>query len=63
MAKEDKIEKDYAALNVAIERLAQKEIKNIQQETNLLKDEVEKTGEAIENSINKTLMKASKKKS
>ncbi len=63
MAKEGKIEKDYAALNVAIESLAQKELKNIQQETNLLKDEVEKTGEAIENSINKTHMKASKKES
>jgi hypothetical protein len=48
MAKKEKLEKDYIDFNINIERIAESEIKNIQQETNLIRDEAQKIGTAVE---------------
>ncbi len=48
MAKKEKLEKDYNEFNINIERMAETEIKNIEQETNLIRGEAKKIGAAVE---------------
>lgn len=63
MSKRNKLEKDYRASNMAIEQAVESEIKRIQEETNSLKEEAQKTGIAVEESINKHGETLVKKKS
>lgn len=63
MSLKTKLEKDYQNLNKTIEQAAEDEIKAIREKTNALQKEAEKTGEAIQLSIDAGERKTSKKKS
>ncbi len=62
MSKKDKLEKDYKKFNLDIEHEAENELKKIQEESDALKKEASKIGEAVERSINEKEPKATKKK-
>ena len=62
MSTKTKLEKDYQRLNKAIEKLAEAEIKKIRKKTNDLKLEAEKTGKAIEVSIEEAEEKTGEQK-
>jgi inorganic pyrophosphatase/exopolyphosphatase len=62
MSTKDKLEKDYKKFNMNIERIAEGEIKKIQEETIALKEEASRIGEAVEHSFKANEVKATKKK-
>jgi len=62
MSTKDKLEKDYKNFNMNIERIAEREIKKIQEETIALKEEASKIGEAVELSLKANEAKTTKKK-
>jgi hypothetical protein len=62
MSKKDRLEKDYKNFNLNIERVAEREIKKIQEKTNEIKDEASRIGEAVELSIGEKELKSVKKK-
>ena len=62
MSTKDKLEKDYKKFNMNIERIAEEEIKKIQEETIALKEEASKIGEAVELSLKANEAKTTKKK-
>jgi len=62
MTKKDQLEKDYRKFNLDIEREAQSELKKIQEDSDALKKEAGKIGEAVEQSINRKQPKRAKKK-
>ena len=59
----EKIEKDYQEFERVIEQMTEDELRRIREKANQLKSEAEKTGESVENSINTSQEKLSKKKS
>ena len=61
MLKKDRLEKDYKEFNNAIEHAAQSRLKKIHEETNALKETAEKTGKAVEESVNERANAARKK--
>jgi inorganic pyrophosphatase/exopolyphosphatase len=62
MSTKDKLEKDYKKFNMNIERIAEEEIKKIQEETIALKEEASRIGEAVELSLKANEAKTTKKK-
>ncbi|HYA78406.1 MAG TPA: hypothetical protein VEF91_06775 [Verrucomicrobiae bacterium] len=62
MSTKDKLEKDYKNFNMNIERIAEREIKKIHEETIALKEEASKIGEAVELSLKADEAKSTKKK-
>ncbi|MGD0644764.1 MAG: hypothetical protein ABSA75_07655 [Candidatus Bathyarchaeia archaeon] len=62
MSKKDKLEQDYKNFNMNIERAAEREIKEIREEINAVREEARKISEAVELSINEKEAKAVKKK-
>ena len=62
MSKKDKLEKDYKNFNLNIERIAEEEIKKIQEETIALKEEASKIGEAVELSLKRKKRRQLRKK-
>ena len=61
MSKE-KLEKDYQAFNLQIEKLAEEELKNIKEKANAIKSEASTIGENFELSLNNKAVENSKKK-
>ena len=62
MSTKDKLEKDFKKFNLNIERIAEREINKIQEETIALKEEASKIGEAVELSLKANEAKTTKKK-
>jgi hypothetical protein len=62
MSKKDELEKDYKKFNMTIKRVAEREIKKIQEKTDAIKEEADKMGEAVELSLSEREEKAVKKK-
>jgi len=62
MSTKEKLEEDYKKFNLNIERIAEREIKKIQEETIALKEEASKIGEAVELSLKTNEQKTTKKK-
>lgn len=63
MSGKTKIDKDYRISNSKIRQMAEEEIKRIEASANQIKEEAEKIGEEVENSIIRDEGKAVKKKS
>jgi hypothetical protein len=62
MSTKYKLEKDYKNFNMNIERIVERELKKIQEETIALKEEASKIGEAVELSLKANEAKTTKKK-
>jgi len=62
MSNKEKLEKDYKKFNQAIENEAENELKKIQQESNELKEEVNKISETVEPTPKEKETKSIKKK-
>ncbi|MGA3061158.1 MAG: hypothetical protein ABSD92_12445 [Candidatus Bathyarchaeia archaeon] len=62
MSTKDKLEKDFKKFNLNIERIAEREINKIQEETIALKEEASKIGEAVELSLKTNEANTTKKK-
>ena len=60
--KKDKLEEDYKKFNLDIEHEAEYEFRKIQEDSDKLKKEAGKIGEAVERSINGKQPKPAKKK-
>ena len=58
----DKLDKDYKRFILGIQQEAENQLKKIQQESDTLKEEASKIGEAVERSINEKQQLAAKKK-
>jgi uncharacterized protein (UPF0335 family) len=63
LTSKDVLEKDYQKFSLDLERLAEKEIKEIREKINAVMEEASKTGEAVELSLNDPPVKAKEKKS
>jgi len=62
MSTKYKLEKDYKNFNMNIERIVERELKKIQEETIALKEEASKIGKAVELSLKANEAKTTKKK-
>jgi len=62
MSTKYKLEKDYKNFNMNIERIVERELKKIQEETIALKEEASKIGEAVELSLKTNEANTTKKK-
>ena len=62
LSKIDQLEEDFKKFKLDIEHEAENELKKIQEESEALKKEASKIGEAVEQSINQSKPKPAKKK-
>ncbi len=62
MSKKNKLEEDYKKFTHNIEEEAKQEIAKIHEETDALKEEAGKVGQAVESSLNTSEVKSAQKK-
>ena len=61
-SKKDQLEQDFKKFNFDIEHEVENGLRKIQEESDVLKKEAERIGEAVERSVNRNQPKSAKKK-